>query len=84
MNFSKMKQKYWKIKTDDISKKSKSKKKIFKIAEILFFKFELSVKDSLNSRPLEIYHNSSQLYILSEKLYRMEVSCLIPMSWLKT
>ena len=52
--------------------------------KFLFFKFELSLKDDFNSKPLDIYRNLNQLYILSEKLYRMEVPCLIPMFWLKT
>ena len=33
---------------------------------IFFFKFELSLKDNFNSKPLEIYYNLNQLYILSE------------------
>ena len=55
------------------------KKKFKKLLKFLFFKFELSLKDNFNSKPLEIYHNSNQLYILSETLDRMEVSCLGPM-----
>ena len=52
--------------------------------KFLFFKFELSLKDNVNSKPFEIYHNLNQLYILSEKLYWMEVSCLVPIIWTKT
>ena len=60
------------------SAKGQSPKEIFlKLLKFLFFKFELPLKD--NSKPLEIYHNSNQIHILSEKLYRMEVSCLVPM-----
>ena len=62
------------------SAKGQSLKIFFKkLMKFLFFKFELSLKDNFNSKPLEIYHNLNQLYILSEKLYRMEVSCLVPM-----
>ena len=39
----------------------------------LFFRFECSLKDNFNSKPIEIYHNLNQLYVLSEKFYRMEV-----------
>ena len=58
---------------------SNSKKNFFKLLKFLFFNFELSLKDNFNSKPLEICHNSNQLYILSEKLYRIEVYCLFPM-----
>ena len=62
------------------SEKGQSPKKYFKkLLKFLFFKSKLSLKDHFNSKPLEIYHSSNQLYILSEKLYRMEVSFLVPM-----
>ena len=42
----------------------------------------MSVKGQI-SKVLKICHNSNQLYILSETFYGLEVSCLVPMSWLK-
>ena len=67
------------------SAKGESPTKFFlKLLRFLFFKFELSLKDNFNSKPLEVYHNSNQLFIPSENFYRVEVSCLVPMLWLKT
>ena len=57
------------------------KPKVFfkKLMKFLFFKFEFSLKDNFSSKFFEIYHNLNQRYIVSEKLDRMEVSCLVPM-----
>ena len=62
-----------------ILKKVKVRKSAKGQSPKIFFKFELSLKDNFNSKPLEIHLNLNQPYILSEKFYRMEVSCLVPM-----